>query len=487
VRILEACGPAALVLHQKAMDAFKGRLIAPYQHDGVKWMVQREQSKDYSGGFLCDEMGLGKTVQTIATMLTNGGKTLIICPRSVVPQWKAEIKRFSNLTTCIWDRQTPNFRDYDVVITTYAMIIPAGDRDTTALHGAKWDRVVLDEAHEIRNKATKTFKSSVRLKAASRWLLTGTPVFNSMSDFVSLCIFMGAEKGDVQRNYDFFRNTMVLRRTKESVCQFNERLRLPDCDFQNLELEMHPEEKELYTGVFSEAQDKVKEILKTAPANMQVMYILEQMLRCRQLMIWPQMYLDGIAAKDGSEPDLWEGRSKKLETLIECIKEHPTEKALVFCQFMGEMDRIYELLYDLNIFTYRIDGSVSKELREQQIERFKRRATGCVLLIQIKAGGVGLNLQEATRVYITAPSWNPATELQAIGRAHRTGQTQKVYVKKLLYVDENSIEESIMTLQNHKAVVCAEVLNDPKFAEQLPTKLKAPMNVRALGRIFSRG
>jgi SNF2 family DNA or RNA helicase len=468
------------------MDRFKGKLIAPYQNEGVDWMVNREKAAQYSGGFLCDEMGLGKTIQTIATILTNGGKTLIVCPRSVVAQWKSEITRFSDLTACIWDRKTPSFSTYDVVITTYAMIIPVGDRDSTALHSQRWDRIVLDEAHEIRNKATKTFKSAVRFRANAKWLLTGTPVFNSMRDFVSLCMFMGADKGEVQRNYDWLRTNLVLRRTKESVCQFNEALRLPNCDFENVELDMYPEEKELYDAVYSEAQDKVKEIMQNAPVNMQVMYILEQILRCRQLMIWPQMYLDGIAAKEEVEPEYWEGRSKKFETLLQYIDEHPDEKSLVFCQFKGEMDRIYELLYDKNIFTYRIDGSVSKEDREDQIERFKRRKTGCVFLIQIKAGGVGLNLQEATRVYITSPSWNPATELQAIGRAHRTGQTKKVYVKKLLYTAQDSIEESIMNLQGHKAVVCSEVLNDPKFAEQLPTKLKAPMNVRALGRIFSR-
>lgn len=468
------------------MDRFKGKLIAPYQNEGVDWMVNREKAAQYSGGFLCDEMGLGKTIQTIATILTNGGKTLIVCPRSVVAQWKSEITRFSDLTACIWDRKTPSFSTYDVVITTYAMIIPVGERDSTALHSQRWDRIVLDEAHEIRNKATKTFKSAVRFRANAKWLLTGTPVFNSMRDFVSLCMFMGADKGEVQRNYDWLRTNLVLRRTKESVCQFNEALRLPNCDFENVELDMYPEEKELYDAVYSEAQDKVKEIMQNAPVNMQVMYILEQILRCRQLMIWPQMYLDGIAAKEEVEPEYWEGRSKKFETLMQYIDEHPDEKSLVFCQFKGEMDRIYELLYDKNIFTYRIDGSVSKEDREDQIERFKRRKTGCVFLIQIKAGGVGLNLQEATRVYITSPSWNPATELQAIGRAHRTGQTKKVYVKKLLYTAQDSIEESIMNLQGHKAVVCSEVLNDPKFAEQLPTKLKAPMNVRALGRIFSR-
>lgn len=476
------------------MENFKGRLIAPYQRDGVKWMVQRENMHEFRGGFLCDEMGLGKTIQTIATILICGGSTLIIAPRSVVAQWASEIKKFAPiLRVCVWDRQTPS-TDYDVVITSYAMIVPRkvdGVRaETTPLHKKKWQRIVLDEGHEIRNRKTQQFKSAVKLRAHSRWVLTGTPVFNSMKDFVSLCEFMGADKREVQRRYDFFRQHLVLRRTKESVAQFNERLRLPPCDFENVELEMYPEEKQLYSFVFSECQDTVANIMQTKTNNMQMMYILECMLRCRQLMIWPQMYYDGLAKKiEDAQPEVWTGRSKKMETLLGMIDTHPKESALVFCQFIAEMDYIQERLTERYIKVMRIDGSKSKEEREYIIKQFRKSQDDApVLLIQIKAGGVGLNLQEATRVYITAPSWNPATELQAIGRAHRTGQTKKVVVRKLYYVGEQglpSIEESIMTLQGHKAIVCAEVLNDEKYARQIPN-IKATMNVRELRKIFAR-
>jgi SNF2 family DNA or RNA helicase len=144
------------------------------------------------------------------------------------------------------------------------------------------------------------------------------------------------------------------------------------------------------------------------------------------------------------------------------------EKTLIFCQFKGEMDEIQKRLKKYRI--YRLDGSVSKELRAERITEFRECQEGAVFIIQIKAGGVGLNLQEATRVYIMSPSWNPATELQAIGRCHRTGQTRNVYVKKFIYVSDNppSVEESIVKVQNQKALVCEEILNDNSVEVQIP-------------------
>src|SRR6056300_250358 len=150
------------------------------------------------------------------------------------------------------------------------------------------------------------------------------------------------------------------------------------------------------------------------------------------------------------------------------IGGHPQEKTLIFCQFVGEMNYIQS---QLECPTFGIDGSVSKEDRTTQLTRFKQAPPGSVFIIQIKSGGQGLNLQEATRVYITAPSWNPATELQAIGRSHRTGQTQPVYVKKLVYKECArfvSVEQEMMALQGHKSIVCSKVLNDERIERQIP-------------------
>jgi SNF2 family DNA or RNA helicase len=353
-----------------------------------------------------------------------------------------------------------------------------------------WDRVILDEGHEIRNKKSKSHITCRALQADIRWVVTGTPVFNSIKDFVALCGFVGIPREVVQGYTDRIREAYVLRRTKDDVARHNARLELPPCDFQNVELEMYPEERELYKKVFERGQAIVSHVFKTGTQNLHQMELLECLLRARQVMTWPQLYLDGIALKEEADPEPWLGRSKKMETLVESIKAHPKEKTLVFTQFMGEMDRIQELLVG-GVPVFRIDGSVSKEQREERIAAFKKVASGAVFIIQIKAGGVGLNLQEATRVYITCPAWNPATELQAIGRAHRTGQTQKVTVRRFVYMGEDgvaplpSVEQSIMQLQEGKAKVCAEVLNDPRLATQVPNVSRTKITIHALKKIFA--
>ena len=494
----------------------KTRLISPYQHEGLKWLVARELSSSLPGGFLCDEMGLGKTVQLIATMLANPKpRTLIIVPKSIVGQWCAEVAKFApSLKTHAFDgakRHLPAEGSWpDIVVAPYSVLAERKEGGRCALLRIAWDRVILDEGHEIRNRKSKTHVACMEIRAPIRWVVSGTPVFNSIKDFVALCAFVGIPRDVVQGYTDTVRETYVLRRTKADVAQGvydaagrcivpgNKRLELPPCDFQNLELEMYPEEADLYRDVFAQGQDVVRSVFRSGNVAMHQMELLEALLRARQVMTWPQLYLDGIATKMELDPEPWTGRSRKMETLMESIKAHPKEKTLVFTQFMGEMDRIQELLAAEGIPTYRIDGSVSKELREGRIAAFKKydwetktSVNAAVFLIQIKAGGVGLNLQEATRVYITCPSWNPATELQAIARSHRTGQTQRVVVRRLIYTGSGetdkapfpSVEESIIQLQEGKAKVCAEVLNDPRLLTQVPKVSK--VNIQALKKIFA--
>lgn len=454
------------------IEGLNGRLFAPYQHDGVKWMLGMEhQVSGPKGGFLCDEMGLGKTVQLVATMLGNRKpRTLIIVPKSIITQWSEEIAKFApGLQVAVFDG--PNRvldKTADVTLVPYTLLTMKGESidAKTPLHMVKWDRVILDEAHEIRNKGSKLFKSVCRLDSGIRWLVTGTPVFNSIQDFVSLCTFLGIPKSFVQGRTKEIKDIYILRRTKDDLA---ERLRLPPCYFENVELDMFTEERALYECVFTEAQDTIKDAFRNAVSlNAKNMVILECLLRARQCMIWPQMYLNGVAMKNETIPIQWEGRSNKMETLFRMIQEHPDEKSLVFCQFRGEMNYIQS---QLKCPVFRIDGSVPKDERVRQIEGFKKASGGAVFIIQIKSGGQGLNLQEATRVYIMAPSWNPATELQAIGRSHRTGQTQAVYVKKLIYKECPrfvSVEEEMMALQGHKSIVCSEVLNDDRVKTQIP-------------------
>jgi SNF2 family DNA or RNA helicase len=457
--------------YNRAKDTLNGRLFAPYQREGVLWMLTMEQQlSGPKGGFLCDEMGLGKSIQLIATMLGNPQKnTLIVVPKSIITQWVGEINKFApKMSVHVYDGPKRYLKEADVVIAPYSLL---STNEETPLHRKIWDRIILDEAHEIRNKKSKLFKSVCRVNATIKWIVTGTPVFNSMEDFVSLCAFLGIDKTLVQGMTNKIKDIYILRRTKEDLAKISERLRLPDCYFENVELDMFPDERQLYEFVFQDAQETIRDAFRNAISlNSKNMVILECLLRARQVMILPQMYLDGIAKKDGTQAEQWIGRSNKMETLFRMIGSHPDEKTLVFCQFRGEMDYIQK---NMERPTFRIDGSVPKDERDNQVTAFKKAPPGSVFIIQIKSGGQGLNLQEATRVYITGPSWNPATELQAVGRSHRTGQVRPVFVKKLIYKETDtfvSVEEEMMALQGHKSIVCSKVLNDERIERQIPVK-----------------
>lgn len=471
--------------YNRAVCELRGELQKPHQEYGVKWMLYHEINKEfpYKGGFLCDEMGLGKTIQTISVILGNPVKrTLIVVPKTIVEQWVNEIYKFApQLKICVYDKHKP-IPECDVLISSYSSILKRGEKKDfkTGIHQIHWDRLVLDEAHEIRNRQTKMYFSLNSLNTDIRWLLTGTPVFNSTEDFISLLMFIGFSKNIIQTSYEKLKELYILRRTKDCIS-------LPMCVFDNIELDMYEEERLFYQDVFKESKEFIKNVFRnTTNINMKNMELLECLLRARQCMIWPQLYLNGISKKYEIERSIWTGKSKKMETLLNMIKEHPDEKTLIFCQFVDEMNHIQDMLSDYDIF--RLDGSTNKHLREETIKMFKKSQKKSIFIIQIKSGGQGLNLQEATRVYIMAPSWNPATELQAIGRSHRSGQTKNVFVKKLYYKgydDFPSVEESIMKLQGHKSILCSEVLNDKRIENQIPVSgVSAKVSINDIRKIF---
>lgn len=471
--------------YERAVKRLNGTLQKPHQEYGVKWMLLHEINETIpkKGGFLCDEMGLGKTIQTISLILGNPVKrTLIVVPKTIVEQWHREFKKFApQLKVSIYDKHK-QIEECDVLISSYSSIVQRGEKRDfkTAIHEVHWNRLVLDEAHEIRNRRSKLFFSLNALMTDIRWMLTGTPVFNSTEDFISLLMFIGYCKLTIQGNYEKLKSLYILRRTKDTI-------NLPKCFFENVELDMFDQERNFYENVFTESKEFMREVFKNSTnIGTKNMELLECLLRARQCMIWPQLYLNGISKKYEIDAGKWTGRSNKMETLHKLIKEHPNEKTLIFCQFVEEMNHIQNMLSEYEVF--RIDGSVDKNTREERIEDFKSSEKNSIFIIQIKSGGQGLNLQEATRVYITAPSWNPATELQAIGRSHRSGQNNDVYVKKLVYRgDENfpSVEESIMCLQGHKSLICSEVLNDKRIENQIPTKgISSKISINDIRKIF---
>lgn len=487
----------------------------PHQEEGIQWMLNRELQQDSpKGGLLSDDMGLGKTIQTISTIMGNpvDGPTLILVPPNLLPQWFSEIKRFAkNYLTSLKDgtflvgqyhgkaRDTMNLENYNIVLASINSM--SNDKSRKRLEDfPQWGRMVIDEAHVAKNRSTGIFKGIARIKSDIRWLLTGTPIHNRLADASNLLSIIGLQKKDYPNKKITLETVKQMfsiyckRRTKEILV--NQDLLEPITteivpvvlDGQQLEVYKHQDAMTLNQfGLFSNLLNNHLEMLAW-------------MVKLRQVSIHPQLLINSYRKNQEIDVDDWIFDTSKFNCLMNMIKEHPSEGAIVFCHYHLEMDILEKQCQMNNLNVLRYDGKVKLKKKKsilnqcsgvdyksliQQISSGRKTnlpklATDLqmkiyhhiqpidVLLIQINSGSVGLNLQGLNRVYFTSPHWNPAIEDQAIGRAHRIGQSKKVIVKKLISVlpeDEQikTFEERVLKVQREKRKLQAQILSEPNL------------------------
>lgn len=487
----------------KALSRAKKKLsesqykLRPHQEEGVRWLLKKElgaNNKNYKGGLLCDDPGLGKTIQTAGLILGNPVEnTLIVVPTSVFNQWRDILQLISgenNVYLHTGPKRAHNILELytilcgrKITLTTYGLIIDSFSDSKTVLHKIKWDRIILDEGHIIRNARTKMHRMACEFQSTYRWILTGTPIQNKKNDIVNLLNFVGIPSNIAKNNLEEFINKYVLRRTKEIL--FN-------TTFTDYEIINHQcpfttkKEQNIYKAIQTDA---VKEILESENENKLNLLIIELILRLRQATIHPSIAIKSLYKKFPDED--WDNKlsfndiSTKIQKLREKIKE-ASGLSLVFCHFHEEMELIKKYLgeYDINSEIY--NGSMSIQKREEIINKFKIENTKpkyvfrngklkkipnngpTVLIIQIKAGGVGLNLQQFKNVFLCSPDWNPSNEIQAIARSHRMGQKENVLVHKFTLVENSefgdkklsTIDQRILGIQFKKRVVMSELLKD---------------------------
>lgn len=414
-----------------------------YQHqtEGIHFMVNVED-KYNRGGILADEVGLGKTIQTIGLLLERPGHTLISGPLGVVPQWKEKLDeilpkdrfvvvvhhgntRIKHMSEFIEEKETEG--KIVIVVTSHGLMTRIG-----TLHFATWERFVLDEAHYARNSDTQIFKRCKKLNANTKWMLSATPVQNKTTDLFSLLRIackLGGKTKKLKKIKDL-RDVFLLRRTKEEIKQT-----LPKLTIQNKICRFISEDEELF---YSQVEQRTAEAFNAAMKRGRVdpiIYILELLMRLRQCTLHPQMVIDGYKKKGIFNADLpeWDTKTTKIHYLEKIIKkeyrETPDQKTIIFCQFHKEIDIIKKMLtkngFTSEVYSGKTDLQTRKEIVSGIIEPE-------FLLIQIRAGGAGLNLQAYNRVFITSPDWNPSNEFQAIGRSHRNGQEKPVKVTRLI-------------------------------------------------------
>lgn len=426
---------------------FRGELRG-YQATGVTWLARLRDAG--LGAVLADDMGLGKTIQALCVLR---GRSLVVCPRSVIHNWTKEIERFRpDLRVSLYHGPTRSITDADITLTTYATL----RNDVDALCAIEWDCVVLDEAQAIKNPDSQVTRAAYALNGGFRLSLSGTPIENRLDELWSQMHF--ANRGLLGGRRDFAERyerpmldgdasaaqrlrtrirPFVLRRLKREVAT-----ELPPRTDAVLYCELDADERRLYEAVRLAARaDVVRQLTEGAS----VMAVFEALLRLRQ-----------AACHSGLLPGSDAATSSKVEALCDALEDAVADghKALVFSQWTSLLDRVEPQLHSRSIAFARLDGSTRD--RGGVVESFQNAAGPPVLLISLKAGGTGLNLTAADHVFLLDPWWNPAVEEQAADRAHRIGQDRPVMVYRL--VSKDTVEERVLDLQRKKRQIAEAAL-----------------------------
>ncbi|MFZ4695100.1 MAG: DEAD/DEAH box helicase, partial [Verrucomicrobiia bacterium] len=447
--------------------------LRPYQVEGFHFLCYLSTNR--FGGILADDMGLGKTLQALAWLAwlraSLNGKhrpSLVICPKSVMDNWRAEATRFfPGLRVNLWRGVEPAaltsaLADADLFVINYSQLRILGNRITEV----EWHAALLDEGQYIKNPESQTARVARALRADHRLVLTGTPIENRLLDLWSLMAF--AMPGVLGNRAQFAKRhnqvddplasrrlsarvrPFLLRRTKSEVASD-----LPDRIEEDLLCEMEGAQQTLYRAEFKSAQQMLLKIKTTSDFDRQRFNFLRSLLRLRQICCHPALVDPKQGAVGGA----------KIEALVDLLDPLIEEghKVLVFSQFVSLINLLKPVVREKGWKSFVLTGAT--ENRGALVADFQNTQGPAIFLISLRAGGFGLNLTAASYVVLFDPWWNPAVENQAIDRAHRIGQTNKVMAYRLLIKD--SIEEKIRALQRAKFALAEDVLGEGKFSKSL--------------------
>lgn len=440
--------------------------LRPYQMDGFQWMARLAGWG--AGACLADDMGLGKTVQTIAFLLLKAaqGPALVVAPASVVPNWVSEIERFAPaLKTSVLNKVADRAELLaqagagDVVISTYGIL----NTESEHISQKEWATAVLDEAHTIKNRATKMSAAVMQLRAANRIILTGTPIQNHLGELWNLFRFINPgllgsfdsfrsrfvtpiQDGDKERQHALQRiiKPFMLRRTKADVIDD-----LPDKTDIVLPIELSDREMAMYEAIRQQAAQAIEADDKVSVNT------LAELTKLRRAAC-------SLALVDKD----WSGPDSKTQAFIDLVEDFKgtSNRMLVFSQFTSYLAIVRQALDKAGIEYLYLDGSTPMKERERMVKEFRTGITP-LFLISLKAGGLGLNLPEANYVAHLDPWWNPAIEQQATDRAYRIGQKRNVTVYHL--VAKNTIEEKMRRLHRTKRSLADSLLEGSDMAANL--------------------
>ncbi len=455
---------------------FQGQL-RPYQGRGVGWLAFLEQWG--LGACLADDMGLGKTLQFLGFLLHLKSQNnlnepaLLICPTSVMGNWEREAKKFAPSLKVLLHHGSGRSIDaaftrlvtqYDLVITSYALVA----RDLITLNKTPWRGIALDEAQNIKNAESKQSQAIRELEGKFKIALTGTPVENRLTELWSIMEFLNpgylGSKQFFQRRFaipiEKYGDSLSLQTLRNLVQPFIlRRLKTDRTIIQDL-----PEKQEMtvfcnltpeQAGLYQTTVDQSLDAIDAADGIQRRGMILALLTRLKQICNHPGL----VQAPLPSPADLPKA-SSKLQRLIEMLEVITTQgdRVLIFTQFAEWGKQLQKVLpIALNEEALFLYGSTTRPKREEMIDRFQNdpRAPK-ILILSLKAGGVGLNLTRANHVFHFDRWWNPAVENQATDRAFRIGQTRNVQVHKFICI--GTLEERIHDLIESKRALAEQVV-----------------------------
>jgi len=484
----------------KIPEGLKAKL-RPYQNEGYSWMQMLQENQ--FGGCLADDMGLGKTVQTLTLLLNSKGKincdnyepdekkalsqlsildqinnknsissatSIIVMPTSLIHNWEEEIKKFTpELKSYKFigqnrPKEIHFFKEFDIILTTYGII----RNDFELLKTFKFFYLILDESQYIKNPDSKVYKATIQLNSKHRLVLTGTPIENSLTDLWAQINFLNKgllgnlryfkrefvlpieKKTDPEKKEKLqqFIQPFVLRRTKNQVAKD-----LPDKIESVIYCDMTEEQKSLYEEEKSKIRNSIMERIQKTDDKPTILAI-EGLNKLRQISNHPVLIDQDYVSGSGK----FEAITQNIESLI--AEKH---KVLVFSAYVKHLNLFADYLSKNDHPFSMLTGSTQN--RNLVIDDFQSSAEKHVFLLQIKAGGVGLNLTSADYVFIIDPWWNPAVEEQAINRTHRIGQNKKVMVYR--FISSETVEEKIQQLKARKSQLADSFINSKQATQKM--------------------
>ncbi|KAI8596575.1 SNF2 family N-terminal domain-containing protein [Dissophora ornata] len=468
--------PRGMFRKLKESPDFKhGNELRQYQMEGLNWLLDCWSNNQSC--IMADEMGLGKTVQSV-TFLNEihntyhiRGPFLVVAPLSTIPHWYREFEAWTDMNVIVLHGNVPSrnlivdseyyYKDaqgvivpqlykFDVLITTYEMIVAA----SAQLKPIAWRAIVVDEAHRLKNSGSKVSEILKTYSLEHRVLLTGTPLQNSLDELFALLNFLEptrfanektflAEFGnlktaaEVSKLQDLLK-PLMLRRFKEDV-----ETSIPVKEETIIEVELTTTQKAFYRAILERNYGFLKKGSGTAPSLMNIM------MELRKCCIHP--YLIGnaedriIKEKNAvTREDQYQclieasGKLVLIDKLLKKLREGG-HKVLIFSQMTRCLDLLQDYLRGRGYNYERIDGSIRGDMRQAAIDRYSTQPDSFVFLLCTRAGGVGINLTAADTVVIFDSDWNPQNDLQAMARCHRIGQTKPVQIYRL--VTRNTYEK----------------------------------------------